>query len=271
MSNPKEKAYNEFEGFEESFNSVVLGTVNADNFPHSSYAPFVRDEQKNLYFFLSGLTQHTNNLENNGKVSILFLEPESEAKEIFARKRLTYEATSTLLERDSKDWNLTCTLFKERFGNIISQFQSMPDFRIFKAVPSKGRFVFGFGAAYDVTGKNLDQLEQAKGGGGHGHGSPHGSPHGKKSEGPSEPLDDNSSQRIMGHMNNGHGESLIKYAKEYGKVESVTSATMTTLDTDGMNLEIVASGTTRDIRIQFENKIETAQEAHHLQVKMARE
>ncbi|MEO1378228.1 MAG: HugZ family protein, partial [Cyanobacteria bacterium J06635_10] len=34
----------------------------------------------------------------------------------------------------------------------------LADFRIFKLTPYNGRFVIGFGAAYHISGDNLDKL-----------------------------------------------------------------------------------------------------------------
>ena len=274
VKSPLEKAQTQFSGFEDGFKSVVLATVNGDGFPHSSYAPFVSDDDHNLYFFLSGMTQHTKNLEDNGKLCVLFVEDESTAGQIFARKRLTYEAAVTKVSRDDESWEQICSLFDNKFdAKLINQFRGMPDFRIFKAKLRKGRFVFGFGSAYELTGDKLDTLAHVKGGAG-AHGSPHGNPHGNphvsadKSQG--ELLNEESIKRILGHMNAGHSAAIVNYAKVFADEIDTTAAELIGLDELGIDLKITTNGTEKEIRILFKEKISTAAEAHDILVSMAR-
>ncbi|MEL6162879.1 MAG: pyridoxamine 5'-phosphate oxidase family protein [Cyanobacteria bacterium J06628_3] len=79
--------------------TVVLGTVNADNVPSISYAPFVIDETKNIYIFVSEFSTHTFNLQANPKASVMLIEDETKSKQIFARRRLTYSCSATKLEK----------------------------------------------------------------------------------------------------------------------------------------------------------------------------
>lgn len=43
--------------------TVVLGTVSNQGIPNVSYAPFVIDEAKNIYIFVSKVSIHTSNLQ----------------------------------------------------------------------------------------------------------------------------------------------------------------------------------------------------------------
>ena len=58
--------------------------------------------------------------------------------------------------------------FAERFGDIIDALSGLPAFRIFKLTPYKGLFVIGFGAAYRISGENLNDVIHITGNG-HGH------------------------------------------------------------------------------------------------------
>lgn len=145
-----EQAQIEYHNFLNQFQSLVLGTVDSIGSPHASYAPFIVDEAKNFYIYVSGLSTHTQNLQVNPQVSILFLEDETQSQQIFARRRLTFNCTATLIERDTENWHKIVEQFSEKFGGIIQVFRDLPDFRIFKLMPQSGRFVLGFGAAYQV-------------------------------------------------------------------------------------------------------------------------
>ena len=148
--------------FSDPFKSVILGTVSAAGQPQASYAPFVKDEVGNLYIFVSGLSAHTQNLTATGKVSALFIEDEAQTPQIFARRRLSYDCTATLIARDSEHWQTLVQQFEDRFGNIIEVMKGLADFRIFQLQPQSGRFVLGFGAAYDVDPDDLSRLIHRK-------------------------------------------------------------------------------------------------------------
>ncbi|MFM6618927.1 MAG: HugZ family protein, partial [Dolichospermum sp.] len=47
-------------------------------------------------------------------------------------------------------------------GELISTLRSLPDFRIFQLTPKNGRFVIGFGAAYNISSDNINQLVLSK-------------------------------------------------------------------------------------------------------------
>ncbi|MBD2694620.1 HugZ family protein [Anabaena catenula] len=153
-----EKAQAEYEKFTEEFESIIISTVNEQGIPNASYTPFVVDDAKNIYIYVSGLSTHTKNIYANPHVSILFIEDEAKTKQIFARRRLTFDCTATLLERETDQWNQIVEQFQGRFGEIIEMLRSLPDFRIFQLIPTEGRFVIGFGAAYHISGDNLNQL-----------------------------------------------------------------------------------------------------------------
>ena len=145
--------------FPEKFRSVVLSTVSADGIPQASYAPFLSDADKNIYIYVSGLSLHTTNLKQTQRASVLFIEDEADTKEIFARRRLTYECTATVLPRDTTQWQTLIERFEQRFGNVIGLMKSLPDFQLFQLQPQTGQFVIGFGAAYRVNEDDLSLLQ----------------------------------------------------------------------------------------------------------------
>ncbi|MEM6451492.1 MAG: pyridoxamine 5'-phosphate oxidase family protein [Cyanobacteria bacterium P01_D01_bin.105] len=147
-----------YEAFPAQFRSVVLGTANIDGVPQASYAPCIMDEARNIYIFVSGLSAHTQNLAATGRASALFVKDESDTPQMFARQRLSYACTAQLLDRDGPEWVAIAQKFKARFGNIVEVMTGLPDFRIFQLTPKSGRFVVGFGAAYDVDPDDLSRL-----------------------------------------------------------------------------------------------------------------
>jgi hypothetical protein len=160
MIDQLKKAQAEYEKFTTEFTSIIMSTISKEGIPDASYAPFVIDNDKNIYIYVSGLATHTQNIHNHPFVSVLFIEDEVKTKEIFARRRLNFNCTANLVERESEKWQQIVDKFEIRFGELISTLRSLPDFRIFQLTPKNGRFVIGFGAAYNISSDNINQLIQ---------------------------------------------------------------------------------------------------------------
>lgn len=152
------QAQAEYEQFPQEFRSIMISTVNKDGIPNSSYSPFVMDENYNIYIYVSGLATHTQNLEVNPSLSVLFIDDESKTKEIFARRRLTFDCKAILVEKETELWPKIVEEFYVKFGDIIEVLRGLPDFRIFQLKPYRGRFVRGFGSVYPVNSNNIHQL-----------------------------------------------------------------------------------------------------------------
>jgi len=154
-----EEAQAAYQNFTNEFQSLILSTISEENQPNASYAPFVMDEAKNVYIFVSGLATHTRNLYANSQACILFIDDESKTEQIFARRRLTFDCSASLIERETSEWNQIADRFEERFGDMIQVFRGLADFRIFKLTPHQGRFVAGFGGIYEITADDLNSLK----------------------------------------------------------------------------------------------------------------
>jgi putative heme iron utilization protein len=137
--------------------SIILATVDADGTPNSSYAPFVQVENT-FYILVSFMARHTKNLAEGRKTSIMFIEDESATKQIYARERLTIEATTSQIERDSETWNTVVANLKETHGKVVDVIAEMKDFILIGLHPTKGSYVNGFGSAYFVD-ENLEIME----------------------------------------------------------------------------------------------------------------
>ncbi len=158
-----DQAQTTYEGFVELFRSAILATVSAEGAPDASYAPFIVDADRNFYIFVSGLSSHTINLSATQRASILFIDDEAQTTEIFARRRLSYDCVARLLPRESPDWEAIADQFQQKFGELIETLRSLSDFRIYQLTPESGRFILGFGQAYQIDGKSLGQLRPIRG------------------------------------------------------------------------------------------------------------
>ena len=147
-----------YQHFPSEVQSLMLSTLNSDGTPDTSYAPFVMTADRAFYIFVSGLSSHTQNLLRSPVASFLLIEDESQASQIFARRRLSYTCRAERLERGTPAWDPIVDQFEHRFGGLIPMLRQLSDFQIFRLTPYQGRFVVGFGAAYAVNPEDLNQL-----------------------------------------------------------------------------------------------------------------
>ncbi|WP_159650823.1 heme utilization protein HutZ [Vibrio atypicus] len=144
----------EIKEFRQARRTLQLATVDEEGRPNVSYAPFVQN-QEGYFVLISEIARHARNLKANPNVSIMMIEDEDTSKQLFARKRLTFDAAATVVERDSQQWTQVVEQMKERFGEIIDGLSQLQDFVLFNMKPEQGLFVKGFGQAYQVSGDDL--------------------------------------------------------------------------------------------------------------------
>ena len=86
----------------------------------------------------------------------------------------------------------------------------------------------------------------------------------------SEPITPKISDRICQHMNKDHGDAISLYANVYGKVQT-ESATMDSIDPQGMNISAQVKGEIVPIRVEFDHTLQDAADAHHTLVAMIKQ
>ncbi|MFM2630957.1 heme utilization protein HutZ [Vibrio alginolyticus] len=144
----------EIKEFRQERRTLQLATVDAEGLPNVSYAPYVQN-QEGYFVLISKIARHARNLLENPNVSLMMIEDEESSKQLFARKRLTFDAVANVVERDTEMWQQVVGQMKERFGEIIDGLSQLEDFVLFNLKPESGLFVKGFGQAYQVSGDDL--------------------------------------------------------------------------------------------------------------------
>lgn len=140
------------------FRSLIMATSSAGAVPDASYAPFVRIDDNAFYVNLSDLSTHTGNLLATRLVSVMFLEAEEHSKQLFARKRLSFDGEADVVPRDSREWGRILDLFERKFGDVVELIRPLEDFKLFKIQPRRGVFVRGFAQAFPIEGAELQRL-----------------------------------------------------------------------------------------------------------------
>ncbi|MCG9749960.1 heme utilization protein HutZ [Vibrio brasiliensis] len=144
----------EIKEFRQERRTLQLATVDENGRPNVSYAPYVQN-QDGYFVLISEIARHARNLQVNPNVSIMLIEDEDSSKQLFARKRLTFDAVACVVPRDSQQWQQVIAQMLGRFGEIIEGLSQLEDFVLFNLKAEKGLFVKGFGQAYQVSGDDL--------------------------------------------------------------------------------------------------------------------
>ncbi len=131
--------------------TLLLSTASTNGIPDISYAPFVRDDVGAFYIYVSEMACHTVNLLNNPQASILFIRPESESPNLFARERVVLSCSVTEIIRDDAIYHDRIQALQHKFGEVVSVLSSLSDFHLFALQPENGRYVIGFGRAFSIN------------------------------------------------------------------------------------------------------------------------
>ena len=147
-----EAVQNQLKDFMESFGSIILASIDDQGMPVCSYAPLIL-YNSNYYIYISEVAEHFKSVSNNPtKLEVMFLEDESKAKSVLLRRRARFKSKAIEVERGSPEFTATLTTLEERMGGFggVKTISKMKDFHLFKLQFMNGRFVIGFGAAYDI-------------------------------------------------------------------------------------------------------------------------
>lgn len=148
----------EIEEFISSFNHVIIASVDEKAIPLASYAPFVKFEN-DFFIYISKIAPHTKNILKH-RISIMFLQNQT-CDDILTKKRITFLANTTEIRRDDVIFNKVMNIFIDKsknnqYMNIIAQ---MKDFILVKIEPISGRFVKGFGQAYQIKDNKITHIK----------------------------------------------------------------------------------------------------------------
>lgn len=156
--------------FLEEFKSLTISSLDENKNPFSSYAPFVKKDNK-YYVYISDMAKHTQNLKVNNKCSLFFIEDENSCKNIFARKRVMIQCESSSINKNTNDEENILKTFEEKFDKqMVEMLRKMGDFNVFEFSPFYGEAVFGFGKAYNLGGEGFNDFVQRESTNtGHGH------------------------------------------------------------------------------------------------------
>lgn len=86
-----------------------------------------------------------------------------------------------------------------------------------------------------------------------------------------DPLTPQISDRICQHMNEDHSDAVLLYAKIFGNTPDAESATLESVDTNGMNLSANVAGSSVPLRIGFDHALQDSEDAHYTLIEMVKQ
>lgn len=209
-------------------------SVAMEGFPFGSVATYVPDHQAQPVFLLSDLAQHSRNMKNDARSSLLVLESGAE-QGVLARGRVTLVGETRVFEPEDHLRARYLRYFPDAAG-----FMETHDFRFYRMEVSRVRFISGFGRIHWLDGAAyqaamLDELVAAEAG-------------------------------ALAHMNADHQQALRDYCRFYHGIESSGEVQMLGIDTEGFDLLC----NERRLRCQFPAPVQAAGDLRGALVAMAR-
>lgn len=131
--------------------TLLLSTASPNGIPDISYAPFVRDPSGHFFIFVSELAGHTANLLKNPKASVMFVRPESESRNLYARERAVFNCSVREIAPNQELHTSRLQDLQDKFGQVVEILRSLSDFHLFELCPENGRYIAGFGRAFTIN------------------------------------------------------------------------------------------------------------------------
>ena len=208
-------------------------------YPYGSFVTFALFNG-NPIFLISGLAEHTKNLDKDCKASLLIAEA-GEGNPL-ALGRVTLMGECKKLPDSDKKKARKIFLSKNPDSKFYIDFK---DFYFYMLKVSEVRYIGGFGRMSWITDEQWFQAEPD----------------------PMVPY----ANDIIEHMNEDHADSMVLYCKAMSKATDTSSAVMTQIDRYGFEMSANTSEGPRPIRLAFSSEVSNAEEARKELVSLVKE
>jgi len=141
----------------------VLGlAVLVDGDPEASLLPYaVRADYGAVYVQASGLARHSKGLQPGARVGVLIHENEAADADPLQTKRMTVQATVAVLDRESEAFAAAREAFVGRLPGAAMTL-NLGDFTLYELTLGRGRYIAGFGQAYNIGPDTFREIAELK-------------------------------------------------------------------------------------------------------------
>lgn len=112
------------------------------------------DDFSAFYIHVSRLGKHTPDMENDPRVSLLITEADDHRADPQTLARVSIRGTAHVLPRTDTEYTRVRQLYLARFPEAEQLF-NLGDFNLWRITPKGGRFVAGFGRAFNLVPEAL--------------------------------------------------------------------------------------------------------------------
>jgi hypothetical protein len=133
---------------------AALGTLHEGELNLAMVAYAVAKDLSAFYIHVSKLGKHTADMEANPRVSLLIVEADDHRADPQTLARVSIRGKAEMLPRNNPDHARVKKIYLTRFPEAEQLF-NLGDFNIWKITPKGGRFVAGFGRAFNIVPEAL--------------------------------------------------------------------------------------------------------------------
>ena len=198
--------------------------------PFGSITPYILDHEARPVILISTLAEHTKNIENDSRVSLLVHEA---GDNVQAEARITVLGNCARMQ----DQEQVKTRYLRYFPNASGYFDTH-DFFFYRIEPTMIRYIGGFGEIHWIEAESFIAPENKLAA---------------------------QEESILAHMNQDHAQNLRDYCRHYQN-KKTKKAEMVGIDCDGFDAR--ADGEL--LRFDFETPVLDAMQAREALVKMAK-
>ncbi len=222
-------------------NIATLCTIStkSEGYPYGSYVTYAMHEGDPI-FLLSQLAEHTKNLNQNSKTSLLIAET-GEGNPL-ALGRVTLVGECREITGEDRDAAKHAFLEAHESASVYADWE---DFAFFRLSVDSVRYIGGFGRMSWVSGSRWGDAE-------------------------ADPVDE-FSEDIITHMNEDHADALVLYCKAMSKAIDTSEAVMTAIDRYGFEMMATTESGKKPIRLAFSNDVKNSDEARVELVKLVKQ
>ncbi len=209
-----------------------------EGYPYGSFVTVAFD-QGNPVFLISELAEHTKNLEQDSRASLLVAE--SGAQDPLANGRVTLLGACTRIGRDGGSAR---TSFLAVHPNA-AYYADFRDFAFWTLRVSAIRYIGGYGRMSWISQDDWHAAE-------------------------ADPLAPSAAE-VIAHMNADHADAMVLYCKAFSKATDISSATMTGVDRYGFDMSAKTLEGSRPVRVAFARPVRTPEDVRAALIAMVKE
>jgi putative heme iron utilization protein len=138
---------------------AALGTLHDEEPNLAMVAYSFSEDFSTFYIHVSRLGKHTADMETNPRVGLLIAETDDRRANPQTLARVSLRGLAEILPRDDPGYPQVKKNYLERFPEAEQLF-SLGDFNLWKITPKGGRYVAGFGRAFNLVPEALVKVSR---------------------------------------------------------------------------------------------------------------